>query len=200
MSCAGRHAGPSIEIAKPEKFVGTSHAARGRGRRTPAATVSALQIVFEQNGKQTPLYTPGRGRSGDGAASWTGRQARRHPRDRQADGARSQVAAPARIVVTAARPVLRGHADARVDAPRTTSRSGSSRRASRSSRRNHYINLGGSEMVVYRVTPADVDVGRARRRPRVSGLSRDRRRRSRASRSPTRRCASPSSRCSTTRT
>ena len=33
---------------------------------------------------------------------------------------------------------------------------------------HHYVNHGGSEMVVYRATPADVDVGRARRRRRVS--------------------------------
>ena len=37
---------------------------------------------------------------------------------------------------------------------------------------HHYVNLGGSEMVVYRATPADVASGRARRRHRVSRATR----------------------------
>ena len=50
-------------------------------------------------------------------------------------------------------------------------------------------------MVVYRATPERRRVGRAGRRRRVSRLPGDRARRSRASRSPIRRCASRSSRC-----
>ena len=47
---------------------------------------------------------------------------------------------------------------------------------------HHYVNHGGSEMVVYRATPRRRRVGRARRRRRVSGLSGDAARRSRATR------------------
>ena len=55
---AGRMDGPAIEITKPEKFVGTStpvefvvHA--------PAAQLKAVTVVFEQNGKQFPIYSLG---------------------------------------------------------------------------------------------------------------------------------------------
>ena len=76
-----------------------------------------------------------------------------------------------------------------------TSRCASSRRASRSLSTHHYVNHGGSEMVVYRATPADV------RRACASATSSipASRPRAPASTAPTRRSRSRSSRCSTTR-
>ena len=65
---------------------------------------------------------------------------------------------------------------------------------------HHYINHGGTEFVVYRATPEDVESGVVVGDVEYPGLSRPRARPSTASRSPTRRCASRSSRCSTTRT
>ena len=59
---AGRQGGPSIEIAKPEKFVGIStplEVVVG----APAANLKALKIVFEQNGKQTTLYAMDNGQA-----------------------------------------------------------------------------------------------------------------------------------------
>jgi murein DD-endopeptidase MepM/ murein hydrolase activator NlpD len=65
---------------------------------------------------------------------------------------------PARIVVTASRPVLRGwrtlestashDVQVRLERPQVSIVS-----------TKHYVNLGGSEMVVYRATPADVTSG-----------------------------------------
>ena len=53
---AGRAAGPSIEIGKPEKFVGTSTPLQV-SIGAPEAKLSSARVVFEQGGKQTPLYT-----------------------------------------------------------------------------------------------------------------------------------------------
>ena len=55
---AGRMAGPTIEIAKPDKYVGASTPVEV-SVTAPGGTVSALQIALEQNGKQTPLYRQG---------------------------------------------------------------------------------------------------------------------------------------------
>ena len=68
-------------------------------------------------------------------------------------------AGPARIVVHAARPVLRGLRTASNPRRRATCRSGSSRRRSSVLSTFHYVNLGGAEFVVYRATPADVESG-----------------------------------------
>ena len=79
---------------------------------------------------------------------------------------------PARIVVTASRPVLFGMRQAatetahdvevRLERPRIAALS-----------THHYINQGGAEVVVYRVTPDDVDLGRRGRRHRVRRLPRN---------------------------
>ena len=63
---AGRQGGPSIQIEKPEKFVGAStpvEVAVG----APGGHLKSLKIVFDQNGKQTTLYEMTGGQpSGDG--------------------------------------------------------------------------------------------------------------------------------------
>ena len=62
---------------------------------------------------------------------------------------------------------------------RRISRSSSSRRRLSVVSTHHYVNHGGSELVLYRATPAGCAIRRARRRPRVSRLSGRRRRRRR---------------------
>ena len=52
---AGRGGGPSIQIAKPEKFVGVSTPVEVVVG-APGANLKTLKIVFDQNGKQTTLY------------------------------------------------------------------------------------------------------------------------------------------------
>jgi hypothetical protein len=51
---AGRLPGPTIEIAKPTKYVGQTGALEV-AITAPGAKLSGLEIAFEQNGKQTPL-------------------------------------------------------------------------------------------------------------------------------------------------
>ena len=123
----------------------------------PGAQLDALTIALEQNGTTLPLF------SLDDAAS---RDA--SPRS---DADHLRISRP---LGKAGVPELSGHrahrrhrAHARRSSTcarsrarrRRTSRCGSSRRASRSLSTHHYVNHGGSEMVVYRATPADVTSG-----------------------------------------
>ncbi len=158
---AGRGGGPSIEIAKPEKFVGTStpveiNLGAPAGIGTAAGQLTAVKIVFEQEGKQTTVYEATGQPSGEGVkvegdtihiARTVGKQT--VPEIKSGAG---------RIVVTASRKVMRGirtlsstatrDVQVRLERPQVSIVSS-----------KHYINLGGSEMVVYRVTPSDVTSG-----------------------------------------
>ncbi|HEX5473418.1 MAG TPA: M23 family metallopeptidase [Vicinamibacterales bacterium] len=152
---SGRLGGPSIDIAKPASYIGQS-ATLDVSVTAPAAKLKTLRIVFEQNGRQTALF------SLDAPA---GAQVTQQSGDRVRitraigrDTLPDLKSGAARIVVTASRPVLRGfrtiettvtrNVQVRLDRPILTVLS-----------TKHYINLGGSEMVVYKVTPADVESG-----------------------------------------
>jgi murein DD-endopeptidase MepM/ murein hydrolase activator NlpD len=152
---AGRMPGPSIDITKPDKFVGTSTPLEV-AVTTPGGTVSALQIVFEQNGKQTPIYTQGGG--GSAPAPQLSGDKIVVSRELGKQTVPDIKSGPARIIVTTARPVLRGirtiqssaakDVQVRLERPRVSVVS-----------TFHYINQGGSEMVLYRVSPEDVESG-----------------------------------------
>ena len=151
---AGRAGGPAITIGKPDKFVGTS-TPLDVTIATPDGKLTAATVVFEQNGKQTPLFAL------DNAKGATAKQeggALHITRDIGRQAIPDLKSGPARIIVTAARPVFRGirtlqastSHDVQVRLERPTVSVVSSK---------HYINLGGSEMIVYRATPADVTSG-----------------------------------------
>jgi murein DD-endopeptidase MepM/ murein hydrolase activator NlpD len=152
---AGRGGGPAIQIAKPEKFVGASTPVEVNVT-APGGRLSAVKVVFEQNGKQTTVFESAGQPSGDGVkiegdnvhiTRTIGKQT--VPDLKTGAG---------KIVVTAARKVLRGvrtldsgasrDVQVRLERPQVSIVSS-----------KHYINLGGSEMVVYRVSPADVISG-----------------------------------------
>jgi murein DD-endopeptidase MepM/ murein hydrolase activator NlpD len=141
---AGREAGPTITIASPEKFV---------GRSTPVSvTVEAPSeivdgaVTVEQNGKPVPLKDLKIDRT-DGKLVMTGTIGR--------DGL---VNGPATLSVDATRKTLYGlrtlvsntkrDLTVRLDPPRVGVVS-----------IHHFINLGGSEFVVLRATPEDVEAG-----------------------------------------
>jgi murein DD-endopeptidase MepM/ murein hydrolase activator NlpD len=128
---------------------------RGAGG-TPGGTVSALQIVFEQNGKQTPIYT--QGAAGSGPAPQVSGDKIVVSRELGKQAVPDIKSGAARIIVNTARPVLRGirtiqssaakDVQVRLERPRVSVVS-----------TFHYINQGGSEMVLYRVSPEDVESG-----------------------------------------
>jgi murein DD-endopeptidase MepM/ murein hydrolase activator NlpD len=154
-SIAGRGAPPAITIDRPERVVGQAgtvdvvvEAPRGR--------LTSLIIALEQNGRSIPLF------SLDAQQSATLTQIDadhvRVSRPVGKQSVRELQQGPARITVSAARPSflnLRTLSSAaskdfqvRLEPPRLAVLS-----------TKHYVNHGGSELVVYRATPRDVASG-----------------------------------------
>ncbi|MEN3339849.1 MAG: hypothetical protein V7647_3525 [Acidobacteriota bacterium] len=152
---AGHAAGPTIEIGKPEKFVGAS-TPLDITIGAPGGKLKSASVVFEQNGKRTPLYAL------DNAAGATVKQdgpdKLRITRDVGKQAVPDIKSGPARIVVTASRAVFRGLRTIESTSSRVVQVRLERPTVSVVSNK-HYINLGGSEMIVYRATPADVTSG-----------------------------------------
>lgn len=153
---AGQRPGPAIDIANPQKFVGTSTpldvVVDGAG-----SDVSAVSVTFEQNGTSTPLVSSDQADSSrhitpDGA----GRLRVTHLVGR--DNVPALASGPARLVVTARRSVLFGLRTVESQAVRDVTVRLERPRVSVLST-HHYVNQGGAEMIVYRAEPADVASG-----------------------------------------
>jgi murein DD-endopeptidase MepM/ murein hydrolase activator NlpD len=152
---AGQEPGPLVKIEKP--------AAIGGGSISLEFVVDAvgtrlrrLDAIVEQQGRRFPLFTL----ASPGTARFTQETPDRMRVAQQTPaGVLTGLAdGPARIVVTASRDVLFGlrHAvsvTARDIAVRLTPPTIAAVST------HHYVNLGGAEMVVYRVTPSDVTSG-----------------------------------------
>jgi murein DD-endopeptidase MepM/ murein hydrolase activator NlpD len=152
---AGRQPGPSIEIAKPTKYVGQSTPV-DVVITTPGAHLSNAQVIFEQNGKQTTLFSLAAPASAEVKQEGTDKM--RITRTLTRDVVPDLKSGPARIVVTAERAVVYG-----IRKTRSTATHDVQVRLERPTvavlSTKHYVNLGGSEMVVYRATPADIESG-----------------------------------------
>jgi len=154
---AGRAGGPSIQIEKPEKFVGASTPVEVVVG-APGANLKSLKVVFDQNGKQTTLYEMANGQPSGEGVKLDGADKLRITRNVGKQEVADLKSGPAKITVTASRAVFRGlrtlqssashDVTVRLERPQVSIVS-----------TKHYINLGGSEMVVYRATPADVVSG-----------------------------------------
>ena len=144
----GQQAGPSIAIGSPQKYV---------GRATPlnitvesVTPVTAPDIVIEQGGQSmavTPEKIDGTGTGRVAVSGTVGKSSL----PALANG-------PARLVVTARRPVFFGlrqasstvaqDVEVRLDPPRVAVVS-----------LHHFINAGGAEFVIMRATPPDAEAG-----------------------------------------
>jgi hypothetical protein len=152
---AGRGAPPRITIEKPDRFVGQAGSLELTAD-APNARFTALTITLEQNGKALPLFTL----DGPQTASVTrvgGNQIHvSRPLGKQS--VPDLQSGAARLVVTATRPSLLNlrtlsttatkDFQVRLEPPRLSVLS-----------TKHYVNHGGSEMVVYRATPAEITSG-----------------------------------------
>lgn len=156
---AGRLPPPTIAIQQPGGFVGASTPFEVVVE-SPAGLPSAVRVVFRQGDRETVLTSAGRAdgsmpapdgaEDGPTSVHFTGTIDRQAVPDLQPG--------PAQIAVTAARPVLFGlrenvsevihDVEVRLEPPRVSVLS-----------THHYINVGGSEVVVYRVSPEDVESG-----------------------------------------
>lgn len=154
---AGREAGPTIVVTSPEGFIGQS-ATLEMTVATPGGQLGRVTAVLEQNGQQVPVYSRegSPGTIGEGDERTPTSLSISQPLGKQAQPA--LVSGPARLVVTAVRPVFFGLRTAtstvtrdlqvRLEPPRVSVVS-----------LHHFINLGGAEFVVLRATPDDVEVG-----------------------------------------
>jgi murein DD-endopeptidase MepM/ murein hydrolase activator NlpD len=156
---AGYSAGPSVSVASPEKFVGLS-TPLDVVVKAPGARVSALKVEFEQRGTRTSLFSfAGQGAiTADSSVTTDGGDTLHVKRTIGREAIKGLQSGKGRIIVTASRPVVFGlrriqtsaahDVEVRLERPKLSALS-----------TKHYINQGGSEMVVYRVTPADAVSG-----------------------------------------
>jgi len=156
---AGRLPPPTIVLEQPGAFVGIS-TPYSVIVDTPGGVPGAVRIVLQQGDRETVLASAGAGGPAMPEAETLADGSRRvrfaGTIDRQT--LPDLQSGPARIVATATRPVLFGlrvnsgeaalDVDVRLDPPRVSVLS-----------IQHYVNVGGSEVVVYRVSPDDVASG-----------------------------------------
>ncbi len=151
---AGRSAGPTITIRQPGKFVGQNSSLEVMAE-APEGKFTAIDVTVEQSGKSFPVFTLDQPQ-GDIRQESAERLYVMRPIGKRA--LPDLQSGPARIVIKASRPVLFGlrnvssttthDVTVRLDPPQVSVLSAF-----------HYINHGGSEFVVYRATPADVESG-----------------------------------------
>ena len=151
---AGRADGPVIALSKPDKIIGPGSTLELKVA-APGGQFSRVEVTIEQNGTTLPVYALDQRMQAPAAESademYVMRAIGKEVASRLKAGA-------ARVVVRAARPVLYGLREAesvetrdvqvRLEPPRVAVLS-----------TFHYINHGGSEFVVYRATPEDVESG-----------------------------------------
>jgi len=156
---AGRGAPPRLTIDKPDRVVGQVGAVDVTAE-APNARFTAFTITLEQNGRSYPLYALESAGAAAAAATVT-QTDRNHVHVSRPIGKQSLpqlVSGSARIVVSATRPSILNlrqltstatkDVQVRLEPPRIAVLS-----------TKHYVNHGGSEMVVYKATPADVASG-----------------------------------------
>jgi murein DD-endopeptidase MepM/ murein hydrolase activator NlpD len=155
---AGRLPGPTIVIDKPAKYVGQSTPVEAVVT-APGGKLSNLEVSFEQGGKRTELFSFAKATSTElKARSDNNPDALRITTTAGRSNVPDLKSGPARIVISAERPVLHGLRKVKSTVTRDV-QVRLERPAIAVLSTKHYINLGGSEMVVYRATPADIESG-----------------------------------------
>jgi murein DD-endopeptidase MepM/ murein hydrolase activator NlpD len=153
---AGRAEGPAIEFVKPGKLVGQAGDLEVV-INTPGGALTRLDVALEQEGGNVPLFSL----AGNDAAAKLAQETDTRIRLTRAIGKRAVPQlkqGKARIVVTATRPVLFGKREASASASRDVEVRLTPPRVGVVST-HHFINHGGSEVVLYRVQPADAESG-----------------------------------------
>jgi murein DD-endopeptidase MepM/ murein hydrolase activator NlpD len=151
---AGRLPGPAIEIRSPAKYVGQNGQLEF-SVDAPQGEFTKIDAVLEQDGQSTPVFStdPSQQPAAEVKQDAASRIYVIRPIGKQA--LPNLKAGPAKVTITASRPVLYGiriaHSSAsrefevRLDPPRVGVLS-----------LHHFVNHGGPEFVVFRATPADV--------------------------------------------
>ncbi|MCA1584325.1 MAG: M23 family metallopeptidase [Acidobacteria bacterium] len=149
---AGRQPGPTIEIRAPEKLVGQT-ASLDVAVETPGGQLSSLTAVVEQKDlRETVFSLDVAGATGEIKQESPDRLLIARPMGKKALPALA--AGPARVTVTASRPVLFGLRQVSTVATRDLEVRLTPPRVGIVSL-HHFVNHGGAEFVVYRVSPGD---------------------------------------------
>jgi murein DD-endopeptidase MepM/ murein hydrolase activator NlpD len=152
---AGRSEGPAIEIRQPGQFVGLATQLEVM-IASPDGLFSGVDVTVEQGDKVFPVFSQEPPAETTVNADPAERIYVMRPIGKQA--LPDLQAGPARIVVRAGRPVLYGIREVASTATRDVTVRLEPPRVSVLST-FHFINQGGSEFVVYRATPEDVQSG-----------------------------------------
>jgi murein DD-endopeptidase MepM/ murein hydrolase activator NlpD len=154
---AGRQAGPSIDLRSPERFVGQSSPLEFLVE-APGGRFTSIEATLEQGGQSTQVFSldPNQQPAAEVKQASADRMWIIRPIGKQAIP--SLAAGPARLTITASRPVLYGlreitttvtrDLEVRLEPPRVGVLS-----------LHHFVNHGGAEFVVFRATPPDVTAG-----------------------------------------
>ena len=152
---AGRAPAPDIQIGQPAKVVGVD-STLDVTVDVPAGTLTALDITLEQAGKSTPLFS-----LSNPASANVKQESPTRMRITRAIGKRALPdlqAGNGRIVVNASRKAMWGLRTRTASAARDFQARFTPPRVGVVST-HHHIYLGGSEAVIYRATPPDVESG-----------------------------------------
>ena len=153
-SVSSKAPGPKISFLQPTTHIGQTGELH-LNIEAPGAKLNRLNVVLEQGGRQIPLFDLAN--AGDAKVVQEddtvqlGRSIGKKAISQLESG-------KARIIVSAARPVLFGLRAAEATASREVDVVLTPPSLNVESK-FHFINLGGSEMVVYRVSPADAKSG-----------------------------------------
>jgi murein DD-endopeptidase MepM/ murein hydrolase activator NlpD len=152
---AGRADPPAIEIVKPARLIGPSGDLEV-AIETPGRELTRLEVALEQGGVRLPVFNlPA---SEPAQLVTEGEDGLRLTRPIGKRDLPELEAGPLTVHVTAVRPVLFGLREIESSAVHETEVRLTPPHVGIASQ-FHYINHGGSEMVVYRVRPDDVDSG-----------------------------------------
>ena len=152
---AGRSAPPTVTIDKPDRPVGQTGTLEVTAA-APGARFTALTIALEQNGRRIPLFALDAPQSANTTAVDSTHLKVSRPFGKL--GVPELQSGTARIVVSATRASFLNLRQLTTDASKDVQvRLEPPRIAVLST--HHYVNHGGSEMVVYKATPADVASG-----------------------------------------
>jgi murein DD-endopeptidase MepM/ murein hydrolase activator NlpD len=152
---AGRSAGPTIEIRQPGKFIGQASVLE-MVVQGPEGEFSRVDVTVEQNGRTFPVFTLDQQQDATVKRDAAERLFVMRPIGKRAIP--ELQAGQARIVATAARPAFFGLRQLETTQTRDVQVRLTPPRVSVLST-FHFINHGGSEFVVYRATPEDVESG-----------------------------------------
>jgi murein DD-endopeptidase MepM/ murein hydrolase activator NlpD len=152
---AGRATPPVIQIQSPAKVVG-QHGTLALTVEAPGGHFTAVDVALEQGGKRTPLFSLSD--AGKGSLTQESKDRIRISAPLGKAALPALAAGSARIVATATRPTLYGLRDVSASASHDFQVDLTAPLVQVISTK-HYVNLGGSEFIVYRVTPPEADSG-----------------------------------------